>query len=89
MRSACSDNFMTDVSSQEVLQYHDQTTRNYRETIENLQKVNKTVAYILRAIDNMQKGLESKLDWLTNFVGGTGLDTFYHRSLCVWKVIFT
>ena len=79
---------MTDVSSQEVLQYHDQTTRNYRETIENLQKVNKTVVYILRAIDNMQKGLESKLDWLTNFVGGTGLHTFHHRSLCVRESLF-
>ncbi len=63
---------ISDKSSQEVLSYHDETTKNYKETIKNLQRINETVAFIVEAMDDMQDGLEHKLNWLTNFVGGTG-----------------
>ncbi len=62
----------SDESSQEVIHYHEETTKNYKDTIRNLERVNKTVAYILDAVDKMQSGIENTLRWLTNFVGGTG-----------------
>ncbi len=76
---------LTDSSSQVVLRYHDETTQNYRETIENLQRVNKSVAFILNTIDLMQHGLNNKLDWLTEFVGGTGMLLFLFENYDIVK----
>ena len=63
---------LADSSSQHVLQYHNDTTQHYIETLYNLRKVNQTVTYLLNTIAALEGSLDEKLGWISTHLGGTG-----------------
>ena len=86
MRHCCEqtyklDDCCTDESSQEVLQYHTDTKQHYAETLDNLARINSTVARVLTMLTQLRLSVEQRLAWLASLVGGTG-----GQDLC--KVFF-
>jgi len=59
-------------SSENVVQYHSDTTKHYQETLDNLQKMNVTISYVLQAIHNMESAVQEKLNWISKILGCTG-----------------
>ncbi|XP_064642760.1 protein brambleberry-like [Lineus longissimus] len=60
-----------DKSSRHVLHFHNETTEQYKRTLDNLEKVNNTINYVLSSVNSMQSGIDTKLKWLTELLGGT------------------
>ena len=64
--------FGADESSREVLQYHTDTKQHYTETLDNLARINSTVARVLVTLTQLKAGVEQRLAWLASLLGATG-----------------
>ncbi|XP_022099977.1 protein brambleberry-like isoform X3 [Acanthaster planci] len=59
-----------DGNMQHVSFFQDETFQYYKETIDNLKKMNDTINYLLNLVNDMQTGIDLRLGWLTSLVGG-------------------
>ncbi|CAN0403724.1 unnamed protein product [Lampetra planeri] len=55
-----------------VSMYQDDTSKYYSSLMSNLQRLNRTVGYLLQLVDSMQSNMDQKLDWLAQLLGGAG-----------------
>ncbi|XP_038062240.1 protein brambleberry-like isoform X2 [Patiria miniata] len=71
-----------DGNMQHVTFFQDETFQYYKETIDNLKKMNDTINYLLNLVNDMQTGIDERLGWLTSLVGGLG-ENLTLLSTCV------
>ncbi|XP_022099976.1 protein brambleberry-like isoform X2 [Acanthaster planci] len=71
-----------DGNMQHVSFFQDETFQYYKETIDNLKKMNDTINYLLNLVNDMQTGIDLRLGWLTSLVGGVG-ENLTLLSTCV------
>ena len=53
--------------------HQDETFQYYTETLDNLNKMNDTMNYLLNLVNNIQTGIDQQLGWLTSLVGDVGM----------------
>lgn len=61
-----------DSSMLEFLQYQDQTSHYYGDLMDKLERINRTLAFMLHYIDNMQGRLEERLHIIQGYLGWAG-----------------
>ncbi|ELT87036.1 hypothetical protein CAPTEDRAFT_223313 [Capitella teleta] len=71
-----------DESTQDVLVYQEQTRKHYTDTIDNLSRINNTIANVYTALMHQKEVLENFIDWVVGFLGGTG------DSVAILQVFF-
>ena len=64
--------FFLDEGNQQVLDFQREATEHYRETLENLEKVNNTVNFVMQMINDTRSTVESKLNWILELIGTSG-----------------
>ena len=70
-----------------MLQYHADTKQHYTETLANLARINSTVARVLSTLTQLKRGVEERLAWLVNLVGGTGAIMEICMYLCIVYIL--
>uniref|UniRef100_A0A6P8I3R8 Protein brambleberry-like n=1 Tax=Actinia tenebrosa TaxID=6105 RepID=A0A6P8I3R8_ACTTE len=60
-----------DEGTLQMMDFHQNSTEHYNNTLENLKKMNQTICYLLEAIDSMQSKLDNRITWLSDQFGGT------------------
>ncbi|KAK3753983.1 hypothetical protein QZH41_009257 [Actinostola sp. cb2023] len=61
-----------DDSADRMLRNQKESTDHYNDTIDNLKRINKTISYLLEAIDATQSKLDDRITWLTHQLMSTG-----------------
>lgn len=64
--------FILDQSTEKLLEQQRAATMKYRETVENLKKINDTVHYLLKIVNMTRKEIDIRFHWIQDFLGGTG-----------------
>ena len=62
-------------STQKILDQHANSAEQYHLALENLQRVNQSITYLLKLVDRTRSEIDEKLNWLTHIAGGTGTET--------------
>ncbi|XP_049944775.1 protein brambleberry-like isoform X2 [Schistocerca serialis cubense] len=70
-------------STREVLDYQRSAARQYRHSLERLRKINETVDYLLRLVENTRSELDTRLGWVTRLAGDAGDGV--ERLLCAGR----
>ncbi|XP_006819716.1 protein brambleberry-like [Saccoglossus kowalevskii] len=74
-------------SSQNIMDYHDESRQYYENTLENLRKMNETANHVLVFLSNMQSGIDKKLSWISSVLGGTG-DNVAVLMTCILHLLY-
>lgn len=59
-------------STQKILDQHVISAQHYQAALDNLNRVNHSITYLLGLVERMRHEIDSKLDWLTSVAGGAG-----------------
>uniref|UniRef100_A0AAV2KZ45 Protein brambleberry n=1 Tax=Knipowitschia caucasica TaxID=637954 RepID=A0AAV2KZ45_KNICA len=62
-----------DTSMTQFLQYQDQTSQYFYDLMTKLERMNKTLGFVLQYLDNMQGKIEGQLHVIQNYLGWAGL----------------
>lgn len=62
----------TDDSTDEILRRHNDTLAQYQDMVQNLQRMNETINYLLQLVSELQLTVDKQISWLANQIGGAG-----------------
>lgn len=76
-------NELSENSSQDVLNHHNETTNHYLTTIKNLEKINHTIHYVVNTLEDTKDTLETKMNWILSLLGATGkIYSHSNQTMC-------
>ncbi|XP_071631409.1 protein brambleberry [Temnothorax longispinosus] len=58
-------------STNRILEHHEETIRQYEQTMQMLAQINDTIQYIWNLTNTMRTEVDQKLGWITNYIGDT------------------
>lgn len=76
-----------DQSTAKLLAQHKAATLKYKETVENLIKINETVQYLLNIVNMTRHEIDERFSWIQHFLGGTE-DQLGKVTTVVFHVIY-
>uniref|UniRef100_A0AAV2KUK7 Uncharacterized protein n=1 Tax=Knipowitschia caucasica TaxID=637954 RepID=A0AAV2KUK7_KNICA len=71
-----------DTSMTQFLQYQDQTSQYFYDLMTKLERMNKTLGFVLQYLDNMQGKIEGQLHVIQNYLGWAG--HWFIRQFCAF-----